>query len=440
MKQFQAYIDHLENLLEQLKETKHPEDFDHAIAHALDGQPSKELRRLVPLDNIRSTGAFFTSSTLAEHALLPVLQNISKDAIFLDPASGAGDLLIACAKHLPKDSNLTDTLHKWGKRLFGCETQKEFVKACKLRLMLAAIQRVAKNNITSLSELDRFLPGIKCQSGLDNSEIFKVVNHIVINPPFKLVESPQECQWANGSVNYAAVFMHHCIFNAEPGTHVVAILPEVLRSGARYSKWRKFVESKCFINRVELFGQFDKWADVDVFILDAKIRNRRSNRINSDWGYPQSKAKKTIKDFFKVSVGSVVPHRDEKKGNWFPYISARDIPAWDTVTEINKRLRFLGTTFTPPFVVVRRTSRPSDKYRAVGTIIENQRSIAVENHLIVLEPRDGTVSSCKKLIKILKKTETNEWLNKRICCRHLTVSAISDIPWEGLASEGFILK
>jgi len=430
MKQFQAYIDHLENLIEKLKDSKHPRSFEHAIVQALDGQPSKELRRLVPIDSIRSTGAFFTSSTLAERALLPVLQNISKNAIFLDPASGAGDLLIACAKRLPKDSNLTDTLHQWGKRLFGCDTKKEFVKACKLRLMLTAIHRGAKNDLSSLSELDRLLPGIKCQSTFDDTEIFDVANHIVINPPFTLVNSHPECQWAQGSVNSAAVFMEYCIKHSKVGTRLIAILPEVLRSGSRYNKWRKFVESKCHINKIDMFGQFDRWADIDVFILDAKIKKDDHKELLSDWGYHQSESSKRVSDYFKVSVGSVVPHRDENKGKWFPFICSRDLPAWDTVTEISKHRRFLGTTFIPPFVVVRRTSRPGDKFRAVGTIIENQRSIAVENHLIVLEPRDSTVSSCQKLIKILKKSETNEWLNKRICCRHLTVSSLSDVLWE----------
>ena len=414
----------------KIKESNHPENFEHAIAQALDGQPSKELRRLIPIDNIRSIGAFFTSSTLAERALLPVLQNITPNAIFLDPASGAGDLLITCAKHLPKESNLTKTLKQWGKRLYGFDTNSEFITASKLRLILTAIQRGVRIDVLSFSEIDRLLPGIKCQSGLDNLEILKEANHIVINPPFTPIEAPNNCQWAKGSVNYAVIFVEHFIVNANTDTHIVAILPEVLRSGSRYQKWRNLIESKCHINRVELFGRFDKWADVDVFILDAIIRNRQSRSNKSDWGYPKSKATKTIKDFFRVSVGSVVPHRDEKRGNWYPFICARDIPAWETVTQITKHRRYLGSTFKPPFVVIRRTSRPGDKYRAVGTIIVNQRSIAVENHLIVLKPKDGTINSCKKLLKVLKTPGTNKWLNLRICCRHLTVSSLSDVPWE----------
>ncbi len=363
-------------------------------------------------------------------ALFPMLDKVSKDSIFLDPASGVGDLLIQCSKHLPIDSSLTKTLTLWGKKLFGCEIKQEFVKTCKLRLVLAAIQRGVQIDELSLPDIDLLLPGIKCQSGLDESDNFSVANYIVINPPFTLVDSPDECQWAQGAVNCAAVFMEYCINNAKPGTNVVAILPEVLRSGSRYSKCRKFVESKCHFNRIDLCGQFDRWADVDVFVMDSTIKKKHNSCSVFDWGYPHTEESKTVRNFFKISVGSVVPYRDEEKGRWFPFICSHDLPAWETVETIKKHRRFLGRTFKPPFVAVRRTSRPGDKYRAIGTIINNKKLIAVENHLIVLKPKDGSIATCKKLIKLFKAQETNDWLNKRICCRHLTVSSLADLPWK----------
>ena len=82
-------------------------------------------------------------------------------------------------------------------------------------------------------------------------------------------------------------------------------------------------------------------------------------------------------------------------------------------------------------MVVRRTSRPGDKYRAVGTVIRGHGLVAVENHLLVLRPKDRTVASCDRLLAVLKDAAANEFLDRRIRCRHLTVSALRDLPWGG---------
>jgi hypothetical protein len=128
-------------------------------------------------------------------------------------------------------------------------------------------------------------------------------------------------------------------------------------------------------------------------------------------------------------VGAVVPFRLSNRGQWRPFIQARDLPSWQAVTDIVQHRRFEGTTFCPPFVVVRRTSRPDDKSRAVATIVQSKRRIAVENHLLVLTPKDKTLRTCKQLMKLLGKRSTNEILNSRIRCRHLTVGALADLPW-----------
>ena len=99
---------------------------------------------------------------------------------------------------------------------------------------------------------------------------------------------------------------------------------------------------------------------------------------------------------------------------------------FDSLTNNRK---YTGRTFQPPFVVVRRTSRPDDKFRAVATVIVGHELVAVENHLMVLLPKDNKLSSCKKLLSVLKSEETNKWLNERIRCRHLTVNALKNVPW-----------
>jgi len=61
--------------------------------------------------------------------------------------------------------------------------------------------------------------------------------------------------------------------------------------------------------------------------------------------------------------------------------------------------------------------------------VTSKDSIAIENHLLVAIPRDKKVGTCKKLLDLLKLDATSEWMNKRICCRHLTVSSVGDLPW-----------
>jgi hypothetical protein len=79
-------------------------------------------------------------------------------------------------------------------------------------------------------------------------------------------------------------------------------------------------------------------------------------------------------------------------------------------------------------VVIRRTSRPGDAYRATATVIGGESPIAVENHLLVCEPKDRKLATCKKLMLQLKTDAVNKYLNGRIRCRHLTVQAIEELP------------
>ena len=56
--------------------------------------------------------------------------------------------------------------------------------------------------------------------------------------------------------------------------------------------------------------------------------------------------------------------------------------------------------------------------------------VFVDNHLIVLKPISGTLRDCKKALAILKENQTNEWLDDKIRCRHLTVKIVSKIPFK----------
>jgi hypothetical protein len=180
---------------------------------------------------------------------------------------------------------------------------------------------------------------------------------------------------------------------------------------------------------IEPAGRFDENTDVDVFILHAVLGSKNNSSVQ--WLPPHLPARGTqpvVGDFFEVHVGTVVPHRDPLEGLSHHYIHARTAPAWQILDQLSEKRKYKGKVFTPPFVVVHRTSSPSDKNRCVATIVNTKYDVAVENHLLVLLPRDKSLYICKQIVKIFKSSDTNEWFNQRIRCRHLTVTAVRDLP------------
>lgn len=431
MEAFQSYVDQLEDLVFATAVRTPALKSKLAMEAALDGQPAAELRRLVPICERRSAGAFFTGTELARRALAPLGKSLLRKATVMDPSCGVGDLLIACTEHLPVGQGLRETVSLWGDRLTGCDIHPEFVRATKLRLVLAAIRRGVTCATGSLPVVEETFPGIQARCGLSDRAAVAKASCIVLNPPFGPVHAAPDCHWASGKVSSAAVFLEQCICQSRVGTRLIAILPDVLRSGSRYRKWRRLIEAQTRRRSIELVGRFDQWADVDVFILRAEISAAQDHAGPADWGRPRLTRKKCIGDFFKISVGPVVANRDPKRGPWHPFVFSRALPRWETVTDISHRRRFRGRTVAPPFVAVRRTSRPEDEHRAVGTIIKGSRSVAVENHLFVLTPHDRTLRTCRQLLRVLRSAKTSAWLNRRIRCRHLTVSALAEIPWRG---------
>jgi hypothetical protein len=427
MKAFGHYVQSLERLYLSAAVSGASASHADEVNAALDGGASRELRRLIPLDDLRVTGTFFTGSGLAARVAEHVLPTIGKGAKILDPACGAGDLLLGIAKRLPAGRGFRETLDRWGRSLLGRDLQPEFVVAARFRLALAALQRgLTPRGGGEVAHLDA-LSEIKVGCGRSDSKTIGQATHIVINPPFNLVPAPPGCEWTSGGVSSAAVFMDECLQSAAPGTCIVAILPDVLRSGERYSRWRSRMTQRARIESVELLGQFDRWADIDVFLLELLVTSEPASRAAS-WEYPAAATAETVGDRFEVSVGPVVPFRHLGKGPWCPYIHARGIPAWSVVEEIANHQRFKGRMHSPPFAVIRRTSRVGDKHRAVATVVCGSVPVAVENHLLVLRPKDGQVESCWKLLTALQRPETDTWLNQRIRCRHLTVNAILQVP------------
>jgi hypothetical protein len=432
MKEFGQYACELEALVIEAASDSSDTRYRERIKAALDGEPSAQARATISIEVLRNNGAFFTSPQLAKQLISTIKPQLLDGALISDLACGTGNLLTACAYHLPVLTDLGQTLELWGRVLCGTDIHDEFVRTTKARLALVALERGAAEGSEAIA-LGSAFPFIRSGDAFDQTEIIARANCIPLNPPFTITTAPPSCKWATGKVSTAALMLETCVTNAKVGTKVVAILPEVLRTGSHYLRWRREIEGIARIDSIEVVGLFDVWTDVDVFILRLTVGQADAKSADRWWKSNENiqvRAKR-FGDLFDIRVGPVVPHRDPHLGKWHPFVNAHELPAWEAVNidDSFSHRRFAGTTYTPPFVVIRRTSRPGDKNRAVGTVIRGKRSVAVENHLVILKPKDDLLRTCFDALKKLQCTDTNVWLNERIRCRHLTVSSIGEIPW-----------
>ena len=424
---YSAYVSTLKRLA---VESHRVEGWNTRVNAALNGQASVELRRVAPVETRRKFGAFFTGTDLGSK-LIDCGTGFSTRSVFYDPTCGMGDLLIAAARKLPVCKTLPDTLRQWGRQLTGTDLHREFIEGARTRLVLLARQRHKTDEALRSSDADYF-PNIRVADGLKQEALFTRAAHLLLNPPFGQVAAPAGCKWAGGRITEAAAFVITALERANPGTQMLAILPEVLRSGSFSEHWRKRVSELAEVQLVQPYGIFDHSADVDVFLLRLVRRAETQNPAPHVWITTTAPRFTSVADFFDVHVGRVVPHRDKESGPLRRYIHPRNIAIWVEVNRISDRRRHEGIAYLPPFVVLRRTSRPGQPYRAVATVILGTKPVAVENHLIVCEPHDKSADTCRTLMEQLHTQRVNEFLDQRIRCRHLTVGAVSAIPFAPL--------
>lgn len=422
-RRYSAYVDRIHGLLAA------PATSQWVVqANAsLNGEASAQLRALAGLATRRKFGAFFTGTNLSDRLLK--LARSTMPGLTYDPTCGMGDLLLAAARRLPLGSSLKDTLRQWGACLAGTDLHSEFITGTKTRLVLLARQRHALADASPVLTLDGLFPLILVGDGLRTKAMYARADRLLVNPPFGATRASRDCEWAEGKVSRAAGFIMHAVEQMRGGAELLAILPDVLRSGSFSAQWRRRIGELAEVHYVKAYGLFDESADVDVFLLRLVRRTNEESRSRKLW--PTSRVRKTgtLSDHFSVSVGRVVPHRDPEDGPLLPYIHPRGVPAWQTLQRFSEYRRHPAAPFRAPFVVIRRTSRPEHPFRATASIIGGKMKIAVENHLFVCTPHDGTLRSCRELLRQLQLPRVNAALNRRIRCRHLTVGAVREIPF-----------
>lgn len=417
MSEFLQYV----RSLESMALSGHPTPAER-FAPALDGEAGKELSRLVSLTVRRDFGAFFTGSQLAGR----LIEQAPPGDRFYDPSCGAGDLLLAATRRLPVKATLRKTVTFWSRHVAGCDLNPEFVRAAKARLILMARCRGLFTETLPAGYLGRAFPEIVTGDALRPEKLPLSRAIVLANPPYVLTPPPAALAWwGAGKVNAAALFVDAFLHKAAPGAHMLAILPEVLRSGSKYRAWRREVAAACAELSIQSWGLFDANADVDVFLL--RLR-KRTNHETEGRKWPATRINShPLSGRFEVSVGAVVPHRHRRIGVLRRYLDARSAPTGGIVRRVKVRRRFKGTVVQPPFVTIKRTSRPGDRFRAAATVVTGSKPVAVENHLIVCRPLDGTLKACENLARRLQTETVNRALNRAIRCRHLTVGAVKQI-------------
>lgn len=399
------------------------------IKALINGASAEAISQFIDIPVRKNKGVFFTNKYLAEKIAKRIHNELQQEKSVCDPTCGAGDLLMACIKFMPYKKTMAETLSCFSGKIFGQDLFPDFVRLARARLVLSFVfSPFFQDDGEKYRDGKKFFENIVVGDFLKDPSIVKKADCIVTNPPYGYADLTGKVDWARGKGQKAALFLDFIIRSSEDGQRIVAILPDVLRSGSRYAKWRSFITSNSTQLSTEICGRFNDEADVDVFILDFVIcKNGKIKGGQTFDHYTPNNATYSMSEIFNISVGPVVPHRDKQVGNCSPYLDTSTATLWKEVIPTEKK-KYKCTLKTPPFVVLRRTSSPDENPRLKASIIKGKESVAVENHLIVMEPKDGKLRTCREFLRVAKGVEANSWINLKTRCRHLTVAVIREMP------------
>lgn len=410
------------DLLNQSDEHSESHAYEPYCKEVLSGNITEFVYNTLTLLERREHGVFFSGKKWARKLCEQI--DVNKWKRFVDPSVGTGDLLVEVCQSLPLKSNVKKTLASWSNRLLAVDLRESFLQIAWTRIQVVAIERHREKDPKIPVFLIPLPPTFKVGDFLSEKVDIRTGDCIIMNPPYQRINAKSDSFVGKGKRSAAAFHVEHAIFEAPKGVGIVALLPDVLRSGSSYKNFRKELRQRLSIEKLESFGEFGRDADIDVAILTGVTQSP----IFAEHVEEISKSA-ILGDRFKVSVGPVVPHRTLNSGNRHAYLTAKNCIVGSEISEPISFGNFVARLERGPFVVIRRTSSPSDKRRARATLISAQVDFLVENHLLIIKPFSGCVEHCRVLLKVLHDERTDEWLNQHIRCRHLTTGALKALPW-----------
>lgn len=398
---------------------------ENLVTDLMNGHATDFVYNTLSLSDRRLHGVFFSGPSWAKRILSG--QKMGQWRRFIDPSVGVGDLLIEVCSSLPLKGSVHKTIEDWSKRLVAIDLRKSFLDITWLRIQALAVHRHSIEKGQAVDFVFRELPesfivGDALTINLD----LRQHDCVVMNPPYQRIVAPALSFVGKGKRSAAAIHLEHILLQAPPGVGVFALVPDVLRSGSSYERFRKELRRIADVSSFDPFGAFGIQADIDVAILAAVTRKSTSEKKSAEKETIQAKK---VGDFFDVSVGPVVPHRTPITGQRYGYLTAKNAVVGKEISSPVEFANYACRLERGPLVIVRRTSSPSDKKRARSTLVTFSKELLVENHLLILKPKDKKISTCRALLRVLEDQSSDVWLNDFIRCRHLTVGSLKQLPW-----------
>jgi len=393
--------------------------------------PRSVVYGVLDRDARRQQGVFFSGEDWA--LKMAGLVEVSRWSRFIDPSAGIGDLLLALAKKLPLMETPRETLRSWSEILVAVDLRSSFLEIAWARIKAVALSRHAEMNPDPAGFSDYDSPASHLPAAFQVSDFLLLDlglrrgDCVIMNPPYQRAKAPKGSAAGAGMRSAAALHIEHVIRNAPEGVGILALVPDVIRSGSSYRAFRDWLNEKLDIKSLAAQGHFGESADVDVTILAGVTKEKAGAFLPSNAGMANAMTT-SLQDIASVSVGPVVPHRATEDGIFAGYVTTKNVPVDSEILNPPEFSRFNARLEKAPFLVVRRTSSPSDRRRARASIIRGTDQWLVENHLMIVRPKKQSLEECRRLHKLLSDSRTDAWLNERIRCRHLTVSSLKGIP------------
>jgi len=214
MKAFNAYTNELEKLVDRYVANPDSSELLPIVEMALKNQASKMARELISIDDLRAQGIFFTHRELANIALETVGESITENSVVLDPACGAGDLLLTFLENYFPMFGKNSSIQQWHTQIIGRDLHSPFIRAARARLFLASYFLTKNSNDVDPNRWRNLFINLKVRSGLIDLSAIQSATHILMNPPSSHVTAPKKCKWTSGKVNLSSLFVQTCIENA----------------------------------------------------------------------------------------------------------------------------------------------------------------------------------------------------------------------------------